>query len=496
MGEENERLIIIGAGAAGLSAGIHARLAGMETLILEMGHTPGGLCTSWYRNGYRFDGSVAGLAGTHPSAPLHRLWETLGVIEGCPLYQGEDFGCVVLPDGRRVIIHTDIDRLQEHLNSTFIEDASDIAKFCNALRMVSHFDVPFNDRTGLQGVYDSLSQLVGGILGLPTLLRYGRITVRTYLESIKNPDLAMVIGNMVHFGGLDVPMLTLLIPLAYASRRMTGIPVDGWLSFARSMERRFVALGGSIRYNSKVTGLVISNGRVTGVRAEDGSVIEAEKVLTAIDGYYVNTVLLGRAEEVTAKAFAVEMLSDQPVQVNFGIKGHLDFDASSETYLSEDYFEVAGRMQNRVTVHHKGYETGYAPEGCTALTIFLDSDYEWWKCFADDKDKYEKEKARCADKVLEILEKYHHGIRNCIEVMDVSTPITRERYTGNRHGAMQAMKAGTDMMKALMRSKAEYVDRQYKGLYHAGQWVEPWGGITTAVLSGRSAVLRIGGVKK
>ena len=57
---DGPRLVIIGAGVAGLTAGCYAARSGYRTTILEMGQTPGGLCTSWRRNGCLFDGSVAG----------------------------------------------------------------------------------------------------------------------------------------------------------------------------------------------------------------------------------------------------------------------------------------------------------------------------------------------------------------------------------------------------------------------------------------------------
>ncbi|MGW8251775.1 MAG: NAD(P)-binding protein, partial [Anaerolineales bacterium] len=38
-------IIIIGAGAAGLSAGCYAQMNGYRTKILEMHDLPGGLCT-------------------------------------------------------------------------------------------------------------------------------------------------------------------------------------------------------------------------------------------------------------------------------------------------------------------------------------------------------------------------------------------------------------------------------------------------------------------
>ena len=100
-------LIIIGGGTAGHTDGCYARMNGYKTRILEMAETPGGLCTSWRRKGYLFDGSVAGLAGSAPGSPLFRLWEEIGVAKYCPLHYGENFGHIHLPDGRIVTVWAD-----------------------------------------------------------------------------------------------------------------------------------------------------------------------------------------------------------------------------------------------------------------------------------------------------------------------------------------------------------------------------------------------------
>ena len=46
------KVIVIGAGIAGLAAGIYARQSGFNTTIVESNNIPGGTCTSWRRKGY------------------------------------------------------------------------------------------------------------------------------------------------------------------------------------------------------------------------------------------------------------------------------------------------------------------------------------------------------------------------------------------------------------------------------------------------------------
>jgi len=45
-------------GMAGLSTGCYLQINGYETQIFEMSQSPGGLCTSWKRKEYVFDGYI------------------------------------------------------------------------------------------------------------------------------------------------------------------------------------------------------------------------------------------------------------------------------------------------------------------------------------------------------------------------------------------------------------------------------------------------------
>lgn len=64
----NAKVIVVGAGIAGLSAGIYAAQSGFDVTIIEKHTIPGGVCTSWRRKGYLFEGAIHWLAGSSPSS--------------------------------------------------------------------------------------------------------------------------------------------------------------------------------------------------------------------------------------------------------------------------------------------------------------------------------------------------------------------------------------------------------------------------------------------
>jgi len=184
---------------------------------------------------------------------------------------------------------------------------------------------------------------------LPALMKYGRLTIRQFAGKVKDPALQTIFYHLVHFGGQDVPLLTVLLPLAYVHRKMAGIPEKGWLSFARAIERRFVELGGSVKYKSKVTQLIVEIGAVKSVLLDNGTRIMADRVLSAADGRFSKSLLLGKEEGDTYQDYRPQDVSDQPVQVNLGVDMDFSGQHGPMTYVLKESMNAAGREHERIT---------------------------------------------------------------------------------------------------------------------------------------------------
>jgi phytoene dehydrogenase-like protein len=78
---KKHKLIIIGAGIAGLSAAYFAQKSGFDVEVYEKHDKPGGLCTSWSRKGYTFDGCIHWLVGTKPGTEFYKLWHEIGAFD-------------------------------------------------------------------------------------------------------------------------------------------------------------------------------------------------------------------------------------------------------------------------------------------------------------------------------------------------------------------------------------------------------------------------------
>ena len=111
----DDTIIIIGAGIAGLAAGCYAQMNGYQSQIFELHSLPGGLCTSWVRKGYTFDGCIHYLFGSGEGQPFNQVWQELGAFPGQGFVDHEELIRITGAGGRTLVVYSDPDRLEAHL---------------------------------------------------------------------------------------------------------------------------------------------------------------------------------------------------------------------------------------------------------------------------------------------------------------------------------------------------------------------------------------------
>ena len=120
----------------------------------------------------------------------------------------------------------------------------------------------------------------------------------------------------------------------------------------------------------------------------------------------------------------------------------------------------------------------------------LDSDYEFWKKLSENRNNYDQKKEEIGRIIIETLEQRFPGISMQVEVTDVATPLTFERYTGNWKGTFEGWLITPENSNVLMKPMSQTIPG-LKNFYMCGQWVEPGGGLPTAIMSGRRLIKKI-----
>lgn len=166
------------------------------------------------------------------------------------------------------------------------------------------------------------------------------------------------------------------------------------------------------------------------------------------------------------------------LQVSLGVARDLSGTPASTVYCAEAPLIEAGDRPQVVTVKHFCMDEGMAPAGKSTVVVEYTADYDYWKALHADPERYRAEKERVAAGAIALLEKNHPGLATQVEVVDVATPVTAERYTGSWQGSPMGFNPRVNR-KSSAAMQAGGLTRTLPGLenfYMVGQWA-PSGGV-------------------
>ena len=489
-----KKVIIVGAGVTGLSAGCYALLNGFEVDIYEQHFLPGGLCTSWERGKYVFDGCLSYLYGSGRGQAFSDLWDELGILESLKFIHRDEFIRVRDPDGLDVVAYADPDRLYEHLLSISPTDERPIRRLADGVKHLLRFDLSALQRKPrhLMGPID------WGKLGLEMLpytgqtLRWATISAAEFAKQFRSPFLRVAIPHL--FGWSEIPMLAAVSMLAYLHTGNAGVPEGGSIKLARALESRFTELGGRIFYKKRVERILVENKRAVGVRLYTDEELRADYVISAADGRATLFEMLG-GEFASRRHRNIYCDLPDPkrvfephsqIQVSYGVKRDLRGEPGWVIHLLPHQPTIAADKREFLSVKNLSYDTTVAPEGHSILEVMIRLRYGYWQRIYGNP-LYKTEQTQVAEQVTEQLNWIYPGIAEDIETTDVATPVSYERYTGNWQGSSCGWLLTKRTMLRMMLGMKKTL-RRLKGFRMAGQWVEPGGSVPICAASGRNAV--------
>ena len=490
---KNDRsIIIIGAGFAGLAAGIYARLNGYETKIFELHNQPGGLCTSWNRKGYTFDACIHWLVGSSPKSGMHDMWEETGVAQGRKFIDLDEYTRIEDKSGRTLVFYTNVDRLEKHLLEFSPHDEIPIREFTDGIRMC----IPFDSPSKRDPFFTKLSKQIRSAKIFITkgkkMQEWMKVTSEEFSNRFKDPTLRDA------FKEIWIPefsMFFMLFTFAYLHNKNAGYPIGGSMPMSKALEKRYKELGGELCYNTRVKKILTSDGKATGVELMDGTEYKASRVISAADGYStIFKMLDGKyGDKTTKEPYEKWKVFPPLIFVSLGVNRTFEEvpkTVSGFTFHLKKPVMIGNKIQEKLSVHIYNQDPTMASPGKSALTIMFESDYQYWKSLSGDRQVYLQKKSEIEKSVVEMLEERFPGIASQVEVIDVATPLTFERYTGNWKGSFEGWLITPENAMVLMKPMSQTIPG-LKNFYMCGQWVEPGGGLPTAIMSARRLVKKI-----
>lgn len=485
---------IVGGGIAGLCAGIYAQMNGYRSRIYEMHDLPGGLMTAWERKGYTIDYCIHWLVGSAPTASMHRLWDEVGLLRDVRIVDLDVWFEYEDAAGRTVTFWRDVDRLEAHLCELSPADADLIKRMLGDVRRLARVDMPADlPPRELMRLRDTLKATPGMVPWLLPARRWGKLSMGDLAGRFQSPLLREAFVSL-----MPAPMgaMALLVTLAWLHAGNAGYPLGGSLPMARNLERRYLELGGELRFGTRVAKITTQRtgggDRASGVVLADGAVETAEIVISAADGHATLYDMLGGAylDEQLRDVYERGALPLFSPILFVGVGVARDFadepQRISGLKLTLDERMGAGSVDTGLLdVRIGNFDRALAPEGKTVVTSAIEADGPYWIELRErDREQYKAEKARIGDAVVRALDRRYPGLKDQVEMVDVATPATTLRYTGNWRASFEGfLPTPGYLMKGLPRRLPGLDD-----FYMVGQWVQPGGGLPTGVMTAREVL--------
>ncbi len=484
------KVVIIGAGISGLSAGVYAARAGFDVTILEQHNIPGGLSTSWSRKGYYFEGGMHWLTGSSPKMPLNKVWlETGALQENNPIELRDPLYNVIDENGKVLSLYRFLPQMEKALIEYAPEDRSAIKKMCRAIKDFTNFHMPVLDtrgckcRTPVKINPGEFIKMLPAIMRVPGLIK---ISYMEYVSRFKNKNLRHLLSSVI---GYRYNALSFIYTLGSFASGDCGYPAGGSVRMANNMLETYQKLGGKILFRTKAENINIEDYEVWGVTVSDGRggeqrELEADAVIVTQDARAaVDSLFDTMIDEPWVNTMRHEAVTEQNIFIGLGVKANLSHLPYCCVFPLKKPFEYAGCKWTEFRIYNYAAYKEHAPEGCTALTcLLIGESYGFWKAAKAD-GTYKDKKKELGELFVKQLAEFIPEVESALEVIDVATPCTYERYTGSYEGSWMSVweKGGKQ------RNYPQTLDTVF-GVYFAGQRIQMPGGLPIAVYTGRQAV--------
>jgi phytoene dehydrogenase-like protein len=485
MRQNGKKIVIIGGGIAGLCTAVYALKCGYQVEVMEMHDMAGGLATSWRRGRYTFETCLHWLVGSRAGGEFHAQWREVFDIDRLTFINPAEFVRIESAGGDSLTIFTNVDRLEGELLRRAPRDAPAIRDFTDSVRSLGKFRML--DPSG--SLADNWLNLLRDLPVFPLLGKLSKISGEEYGSRFSDP----LLKSFFSTGDIGkMSAIAMVISLAWMNAGNAGYCIGGSQAIIRLIEENIDSLGGKIRFKAKVERILVENDTAVGVQLDGGETVKADWVISAADGHATIFDLLGGkyADAATRKLYEEKELFASYIQVSLGVARDLSDQPPMLSSILEAPFHVDPATDlDYLSFRFFHFDPTFAPPRKTAVTCLLPTrNFSYWanlRC--SDPMAYEEQKSRVANAVIAHLEKRIAGVRKAIEVVDVSTPATVFRYTGNWQGTMEGWLVEPGAGFKSLPNTLPGLKRFLMG----GQWVMPGGGLPSGPMTAKPAVKAI-----
>ena len=524
--ESTKKIIIIGGGVAGLSAGIFGQKNGFETVIYEKNPWTGGSCSAWRRNGFTIDNCLHWLTGTKEGA-TKKLWTELGVLdEKIPLIKRDIF-FASRADGQTAILWRNLDRTRRELLELSPDDRAEINGFLDCVLLIKgllHSNMSARDMLRAIKNQDFSEKPLEFAF---KFIQYINLNSEQLAKKFK----CRAIGSIfLDFMDKNYESYWLMLAYSFFIDENGDLPKDGSMGLAKNLKEKYLSLGGKIVLNCPAKQIIVDRkSRIekiiemdasgsekiaalknlgqdlgdgmtrkkiichhsTGVLFENGRTESADYIVAACDINFTYKKLLENhytprpLKKVLKKHGKGKPVVYSSFQVAFAVDGL--FDCVEDTLgIDCATIRIGTRMCSRFTIkNYRLYGDYIAPEGKTVIQVSIPQyarDFRYWRKM--DRDEYQKYKISTANVIKGEIEKLFPEYRFRLSILDVWTPLSYNKICNDYYGAYMRYITTPFNMNAFMPLDVKRLDN----VFLASHFLRYPGGLPTAAQTGKDVI--------
>lgn len=479
-----KKVIIIGAGVAGMAASIRLAHAGFSVDVFEANDFPGGKINSKTIKGYRFDQGPSVFTAPHY---IKELYELCGVdFSEFPFVELDRSFHYFFNDGTRVQLGVDREEMIKELSSKLDEDETALRKYLDkAQSNYEHISPLFIEKS-----LHRWRSLVGKrfFKAIARLPKY-RLSSTMHEENQKvfrNPKTVQVFNRFATYNGSSAykapAMLNMISHLEINEAPL--LPKNGMIQITDALYELALKKGVNFHFSEKVEEILLKHKTVEGVKTSSGT-YKADAVVSNMDVTFTYERLMPstpRPEKILRQE-----KSSSAVVFYWGIHRTFPELTLHNVFFTGDYeAEFNGIFEKKRLVDDPTIYINItskfipedAPEGCENWFVMINSPI-------DSGQNWEEEISRLRKNVIAKLSReLDCDLESLIETEEILTPqLIENRYSG-KSGSIYG-NASNNRFAAFYRHPN--FSQTVKKLYFAGVSVHPGGGIPLALNSARLA---------
>ena len=471
MAEKVYDFVIIGSGLGGLQCAYILADHGFSVCVLEKNQQLGGSLQVFSRDRTVFDTGVHYLPALDEGQPLHSYFQYFGLTDSVKWKKmDKHFDQISFDDGAKYHHASSWKEFENLLIDDFPEEEKAIRMYSETIqKVVKTFPLDALEYNEKDHTDDALLE----------------ISAKKFIDELtENEKLRAVLAgsNLLYAGSAEKCPLYIhaLVTNGYVLSAYRC--VDGGSQLAKELGRRIREKGGEVLRRKKVVSFEMKNDQLKAVKTEDGetfrgrnfiSNIQPKLLLQMVGKEHFKPAFYNRMMKAsnTLSSFSVHIVCkpNSFSYLNYNVYHH----TSNDVWAKPDYKEDEWPLQFMLSTPASSRSDEFA-EGISIMTYMRFDEVEKWKDTHNTivspnhrPTDYEAWKQQKTDQLIRAVEKRFPEIRDCIQSVHASTPLTFRDYIGNDDGNMY----GTE--KDFRRTLTNFISPKTKipNLWLTGQYL-------------------------